>query len=303
MGIIPVTFWMLREFVLLTPIVGFSRSHHMKLQIHKAFTLIELLVVIAIIAILAAILFPVFARARENARRASCQSNMKQTAIAFTMYAQDYDEQMPSGKLLSGEYRGQGWAGQIAPYAKSIQVFRCPSDPTPVGNPVLSYAYNSAIPYKINGYNGPNIAAFNAPSKTLMLFEISGSTFNPTIDGDFSQGGSGYSPAGCGWGGGNLRPYFSATDAPLYATGYFIGPTSYGRFDGTVTGAGKLGRHLEGSNYSFIDGHVKWLRPDGISVGLAASSSTKAAVANENTSPYNAAGTDVSGYSATFSPV
>ncbi len=88
-----------------------------------AFTLIELLVVIAIIAILAAILFPVFARARENARRSSCQSNLKQIGIAIAQYTQDYDEKT----LVVDENTGYTWFVPIQPYIKSEQVFRCPS--------------------------------------------------------------------------------------------------------------------------------------------------------------------------------
>src|SRR5471032_2451039 len=102
------------------------------------FTLIELLVVIAIIAILASILFPVFARARENARRASCQSNLKQIGLAVAQYTQDYDEKLP----IHDSYPGSNWSSitdfmlttsncnffaGIYPYLKSVQVLNCPS--------------------------------------------------------------------------------------------------------------------------------------------------------------------------------
>src|SRR6476620_9125827 len=97
-----------------------------------AFTLIELLVVIAIIALLAAILFPVFARAREQARRTSCQSNMKQVGMGLLQYAGDNDETLPSGTkgvgyVGNGSQRGVGWAGQIFTYVKSAQVYVCPN--------------------------------------------------------------------------------------------------------------------------------------------------------------------------------
>jgi prepilin-type N-terminal cleavage/methylation domain-containing protein len=104
----------------------------------RAFTLIELLVVIAIIAILAAILFPVFAQAREKGRQATCVSNLKQIGHAIGMYIQDYDERYPPSVILNGmtgpftvgtryRTRGQLWASLVLPYAKNTQIFTCPS--------------------------------------------------------------------------------------------------------------------------------------------------------------------------------
>src|SRR5438309_1184889 len=90
------------------------------------FTLIELLVVIAIIAILAAILFPVFAQAREKARQIACLSNTKQLATAYMMYVQDYDETFVFSVRWGGA--GQGWGGHLYPYVKNRQVFACPDD-------------------------------------------------------------------------------------------------------------------------------------------------------------------------------
>jgi len=96
----------------------------------SGFTLIELLVVIAIIAILAAILFPVFARARAKAKAASCLSNEKQIALGCLMYAQDYDECMPMDRvyILPAGTFVSNYVGQIAPYVKNFQLFKCPSD-------------------------------------------------------------------------------------------------------------------------------------------------------------------------------
>jgi len=141
----------------------------------RGFTLIELLVVIAIIAILAAILFPVFAQAREKARQASCQSNLKQMAVAVLMYTQDYDETFPmvTGQNMSvasgSPFDGQTWVQNdivflIQPYVKNFQVFFCPDRgkkvnqngdicfPSPINQDVWGYGYNWSSGY---GY-GPN---------------------------------------------------------------------------------------------------------------------------------------------------
>src|SRR4028119_795664 len=105
---------------------------------HAGFTLIELLVVIAIIAILAAILFPVFARARENARRASCQSNLKQIGTGMLMYVQDYDERYPGSVMQPIPPINGGGSpimpidAQLNPYIKSDQLWACPSDTNPL---------------------------------------------------------------------------------------------------------------------------------------------------------------------------
>src|SRR5687768_7869258 len=111
----------------------------------SAFTLIELLVVIAIIAILAAILFPVFAKAREKARQTSCLSNEKQVGLGFMQYVQDYDETFPVGIKVNGDPRyGLGWPAAVYAYVKNKAVFFCPSDQIPsAGNgDLLSYNYN-----------------------------------------------------------------------------------------------------------------------------------------------------------------
>src|SRR5688500_12861258 len=92
-------------------------------SVKRGFTLIELLVVIAIIALLAAILFPVFARARENARKSSCQNNLKQIGLGIKQYVQDYDEMYP----MRGNAIGN-WQQQIFPYIKTTQLFACPSN-------------------------------------------------------------------------------------------------------------------------------------------------------------------------------
>lgn len=160
----------------------------------RGFTLIELLVVIAIIAILAAILFPVFARARENARRASCQSNLKQIGLGIMQYTQDYDEKLPSrlnfGPTLPDQ---RNWRDVIQPYVKSTQLFACPSNtgntqPTwpqldPKGPP-RSYSINGAgnegtntnsniggtAPTGDNG-NAASLASLGSPAQILLVGE------------------------------------------------------------------------------------------------------------------------------------
>ncbi|HXI16661.1 MAG TPA: DUF1559 domain-containing protein, partial [Chloroflexota bacterium] len=205
------------------------------------FTLIELLVVIAIIAILAAILFPVFARARENGRRASCQSNMKQIGLGLIQYTQDYDEKFPAivvGYNYWGTGDGKGpWLTLIQPYVKSLQVLDCPSNPlpSPVGTatyPGPSYAGNMAGDHNYGngptdppskgifetaGRDGVSLASVGSPATTIAVTESDWAPQFSSIVIDFNSGGP------------NL----------LYAG------------------------HLSTSNYLFADGHVKALKPSG----------------------------------------
>ena len=160
----------------------------------KGFTLIELLVVIAIIAILAAILFPVFGRARENARRSSCQSNLKQIGLGVIQYAQDYDERLPGANMGS---QINSWRRAIYPYIKSEQVFVCPSngdnalpcfDTWYSGAPSSPKFYTS---YLANGensntggttpltYAGISIAQMQSPSQIMIVLEGSHDAAEP----------------------------------------------------------------------------------------------------------------------------
>ena len=224
---------------------------HRTIRLKKiGFTLIELLVVIAIIALLAAILFPVFGRAREQARRSTCQSNLKQIGLGVMQYIQDYDECYPLA--ISGSANdGKGWAVSVQPYIKSSGVFQCPSDRTnPVYDPNLSgfsdYWYNAALSWN-NSTSAPTYK--KSVKQSALLF--------PTLtimNGDGS-GGSGHSRGsyrmnGCTNGGGASPTYLE--DIPGFstcATSGFITANGIG---------GSAIKHFDGHNLCFADGHVKW---------------------------------------------
>ena len=183
----------------------------MKTRKISGFTLIELLVVIAIIAILVAILFPVFARARENARRASCQSNLKQIGLALLQYQQDYDERT----LVVDEAAvpAYTWFQPLQPYIKSEQIFRCPSLSeswaTPADQPESDYVINGFFTHALS------ISTFQQTAEQIAMGERLK---------DFAE--TDYHP----WDAAEFEPHLQKD------------------------------RHLEGSNYLFADGHVKWLK-------------------------------------------
>ena len=216
----------------------------------KGFTLIELLVVIAIIAILAAILFPVFQKVRENARRASCQSNMKQIGLAVTQYNQDADEKMPSVLMPSGVAGvNNNWQVTLQPFIKSYGVFICPSNSqskTPLtegattvsnANTFVSYAAPQEIAVGAAGTTptngaafgqantaGPALADFPNPASTIMVCEANASDVNFRLTG-----------------------------------GYWDTPTPGDSGKGTLPAL--FAGHTSRSNMLFTDGHVKSMRP------------------------------------------
>ena len=210
----------------------------------RGFTLIELLVVIAIIAILAAILFPTFAKAREKARQINCVSNTKQLGLAFLQYTEDNDEALP----LSGQNGNTGvcagttdgsWVlpekidttvskactaaqlpvpnGGLYPYVKNMQVYKCPSDPL-ADQKTLSYSMNSNL-------SGATDARIEAPAGCVLLVDESA-----TLDN------------------GNFKA--PSADNPDGSPNYAPDP------DTPTT------RHTEGAVFAFEDGHSKWYRPE-----------------------------------------
>jgi prepilin-type N-terminal cleavage/methylation domain-containing protein/prepilin-type processing-associated H-X9-DG protein len=238
----------------------------------KGFTLIELLVVIAIIAILSAILFPVFASAREKARQMSCISNEKQLGIAFSQYTQDFDERYPVG--INGS-AGLGWGHEIYPYVKSSQVFTCPDDttqPSPDGH-AISYGYNRNLANSswINNFEYTNnMAALTSPSRTVCLFEVVG--YTSSVDGST---GTDWSPAACGPDGGGDGGMNGPTNGSAhYATGFMGTPSRTSGSDNNTYGPLAPPRHTQGSDFLFCDSHVVYSIGTLISSGPSAYTST-----------------------------
>jgi len=221
------------------------------------FTLIELLVVIAIVAILAAILFPVFARAREKARQASCTSNLKQIGTAMMMYVQDYDEVLPD--LLMGRDTGisanyRAWNAVVMPYVANSQVFVCPSAVGWASSKISTYGliqggygamrevlgYNSSLGYKAADWGGDEskdspgygqpIADMDSPAEVVVIVDSTNWTCQ--------------------------RDYWERTDNAKSPTASLA--TKYNHAYYVVDS-----RHNGQANAAFADGHVKSL-PQGV---------------------------------------
>lgn len=228
-----------------------------------AFTLIELLVVIAIIAILAAILFPVFGRARENARRSSCLSNSKQIMLGVIQYTQDYDERLPgivSTYTIGATYYEVPWFLKIMPYVKSKQVFRCLSDANAAirlqsGTPTAekfenSYAANvlTIQDTTANPVNQPGImlSAVVKPASTVYMADGGAQTLGTNqmnvngIKMDVN-GKPSLEKSGC-----------TLLDTPNNA--------SNGGSATDMNWCGPYPRHLEMGTVGFMDGHVKAMK-------------------------------------------
>jgi prepilin-type N-terminal cleavage/methylation domain-containing protein/prepilin-type processing-associated H-X9-DG protein len=202
------------------------------MKTRQAFTLIELLVVIAIISILAAMIFPVFAKVREKARQTQCASNMRQLGLAFAQYTEDSDEILPGttesftvgdpgGWMYFKSYSTTGHTpfqpelGSIYPYVRSKAVYVCPDDGSAQGD---SYAINACVAGNTVGnvHQGKSLAAFDAPASWVLLDEEAFGNANTGVTDD-----------------------------------------AYQTLGNTLST-----RHTGGSNFAFVDGHVKWYRPE-----------------------------------------
>lgn len=226
----------------------------MSKHLHRpGFTLIELLVVIAIISILAAILFPVFSRARENGRRANCQSNLKQLAMGVIQYSQDNDEHI--AQRSTGGATGIIWTGQIYPFVKSTQVFLCPSDIRRPTNTQLSLiiagttatGVNYGMSWTLDSIAGAHMAAVKKPAETIMLADSDNLCYVKPAAAD---------------------PFTGAEDRTNWPGLHFTSAAAAA--PNGSTGAPVIYRHLEMANFAFMDGHVKALRKE---VAEAAASS------------------------------
>jgi prepilin-type N-terminal cleavage/methylation domain-containing protein/prepilin-type processing-associated H-X9-DG protein len=252
---------------------------------HVGFTLIELLVVIAIIAILAAILFPVFAQARDKARSTACLSNTKQIGLAFMQYVQDYDETLPPSRMntaTTGDASGSRhtpWSVTIYPYTKNVGIFTCPSDPNKPNHNAGGWwwcpdglttnegggrrdrndrSYNAIVGPEQNGQGavpgglmntnwGASLAAIEKPAGTIMITERFHNTQSVC-----NPGAPHYKDNTDFEGSGYLPSVRSGLNVMILSERGLL--TSTGKTDENQA------YHQGGFNNVFADGHAKWMK-------------------------------------------
>ena len=192
---------------------------------HRAFTLWEALAVSGIVILLAAILFPVFARTHCSASRASCQSNLKQIGIALKLYSEDYDNTYPFGRQQEYQSRkarhdhASGWARDLEPYVGDLKIYQCPSRKflVPTATDYTDYYFNN----RLASLDGKRLVR---PASTVQL----------------GDGNDGKIPTTASYAYNEMPTHWRRDkNSPAY-------------------------RHQDGANYGFADGHVKWLRADKI---------------------------------------
>ncbi len=216
----------------------------------QGFTLIELLVVIAIIAILAAILFPVFARAREKARISSCQSNMKQLATAFAMYRSDYDGRMPMDWYLADNNRVYRWIHTTYGYVFDDNLYQCPSNPTTMDvgwtPPYATFRPYSSYYYCHHFLATESDSNIRTPSRTIMLMD--GWFFSDANRGDWMLGMFDSWP----------NTAIDDLTPALSMAAWVNGDADADYVNATILQ--DMRRHNDGVNAAYVDGHVKWIK-------------------------------------------
>ena len=212
----------------------------------SGFTLIELLVVIAIIAILAAILFPVFAQAREKARQSACLSNEKQITLGILQYIQDYDEGFPLSVVnrLANPPAGAiiGWADASQPYIKNLQVFQCPSEPSAPNLDPTKPGYTDYYINKNASDGDQTLPLSQQPAYTILIGE--GGQFKG--DAPLANQTARFRSNGCNGAGDTTTLDPQQPVCPRTGLAYNLG------------GGGV--RHTGGANFTYLDGHAKWVK-------------------------------------------
>lgn len=214
---------------------------------HRAFTLVELLVIIGVLAVLIVLFLPPgFGRPNQNARKSSCQNNLKRIALAVKQYQNDFDEYYPLifGATASNTTSPYGWTDVLQPYAKDAQVFQCPSDASPAGSSPSQSGYTDYW------FNANFTERLKLQGKTIYKsIEAHGVGYYPHVimigDGGDPNGNSGHNATynQCGDG--------SSLNGPNQVCGLAKSLTSN-------YPAAQI--HLDGANFAFPDGHVKWFR-------------------------------------------